>query len=85
MIEKIPGDMVSSESIDTCAEADDMTKYDSEILNKVNTSGIPPHILALKKGACIILIRYLSIKDEHCNGSRYILSKHVIHTRCLGG
>ena len=70
MIEKIPGEMVISESIDICVEDDDVAKYESEILNKVNASGMPPHRLALKKGACIILIRNLSIKDGHCNGSR---------------
>ena len=88
MIEKIPGEMVISESIDICVEYDDVAKYESETLNKVNASGMPPHRLALKKGACIILIRNLSIKDEHCNGSRYIIlnvCKHVIHARLLGG
>ena len=63
-------------------------KLDSDFLNKINASGIPPHRLALKVGACNILIRNLSIKDGHCNGTRYIilhLSKHLIKAKCLGG
>ena len=63
-------------------------KLGSSFLNKINASGIPPHQLALKVGACIILIRNLSIKDGHCNGTRYIilhLSKHLIKAKRLGG
>ena len=87
MIEKIAGEIVISESIDICVEDDDVAKYESEILNKMNASEMPPHRLSLKKGACIILIGNLSIKDGHCNGSRYIIlnvCKHVIHARLLG-
>lgn len=35
--------------------------------NKINASGIHPHQLALKPGACIILIKNLNIEHGHCN------------------
>ena len=88
MIARLPGEMLLSKSIDSCVEDDDVAKYDSDYLNKINASGIPPHRLALKVGACIILIRNLSISDGHCNGTRCIivhLSKHIIKARDLGG
>ena len=49
MISKLEGEMVISESIDECVEDDHKKIYDSDFLNKINTSGIPPHRLALKK------------------------------------
>ena len=38
MIERLPGEMIISESIDTCVE-------DEEILNRINTSGIAHRLL----------------------------------------
>ena len=49
IIKRLPGEMVVSESIDECIEDDHKAIYDSDFLNKINTSGIPPHRLALKK------------------------------------
>ncbi|KAL7551799.1 hypothetical protein ACHAWF_014986, partial [Thalassiosira exigua] len=69
-------------------EPDDVAKYDTDFLNKINASGIPPHRLALKVGACIILVRNLSVVYGHCNGTRYIvleLTKYLIKAKKLGG
>ena len=88
MIEKIEGDMVISASRDSCVEPDDMTRYDTDFLNKINASGISPHRLALKVGACIILIRNLSLTYGHCNGTRYIieqLTDNLIKARKVDG
>ena len=88
MIDRLPGEMITSYSVDTCVEPDNIARYDSDFLNRVNASGIPPHRLALKVGACIILIRNLSVKDGHCNGTRYIIlhmTRHLIKARKLGG
>ena len=73
MINQIPGELVVSTSIDKCVEDNDTTLYDEAVLNKVNVSGIPPHRLALKVGACIILIKNLNVRQQHCNGTRYII------------
>ena len=80
--------MVTSTSRDTCVEPDDMARYDTDFLNKINASGISPHRLALKVGACIILIRNLSLTYGHCNGTRYIieqLTDNLIKARKLDG
>ena len=88
VIKRLPGDMVVSKSIYDCIEDDHRAIYEPEYLNKINTSGIPPHILALKKGAYIILIKNLNVEDGHCNGTRYIIlsvTKNLIHARKLKG
>ncbi|KAL7522332.1 hypothetical protein ACHAWX_007780 [Stephanocyclus meneghinianus] len=80
--------MIISTSIDTCVEDSDVATFDAEILNKINASGIPPHRIALKVGACIILIRNLNVKHGHCNGTRYIiieLTPRLIKARKLSG
>ncbi len=74
MVSRLPGEMIISLSRDSCVEVDDTTMYDEEVLNKINVSGIPPHRLALKIGACIILIKNMNVKEQHCNGTRYIIS-----------
>ena len=88
MIKRLPGEMIESYSIDSCVEENDQALYDAEFLNRINASGIAPHKLALKVGACIILIKNLNIRDGHCNGTRYIitnLTKHLICARRLSG
>jgi len=89
MVSKIPtiDPPMISLSRDECIEDEDKGKYDVEFLNRINESGLPPHRLVLKVGACIILIRNLSIKNKHCNGTRYIilhLSPNLIKAKRLG-
>ena len=88
-MEKLPGPMQISYSRDCCTEENDHTLYDVEFLNRVNVSGLPPHRLPLKVGACIILIKNLDVKKGHCNGTRYIileLSNNLIKAqKLLGG
>lgn len=69
MMQRLPGELIISESVNTCVEDRDKARYDSDYLNRINTSGLPPHRLALKRGACIILIRNLNVSNGHCNVS----------------
>ena len=88
IIRRLPGELVVSESIDECIEDEHKAIYDSDFLNRINTSGIPPHRLALKKNACIILIKNLNHEERHCNGTRYMIisvTKNLIHARKLNG
>lgn len=75
IIQRLPGELVVSESIDECVEEKHKTLYQVEFINRINVSGIPPHRLALKKGACIILIRNLNVMRGHCNGTRYLINE----------
>ena len=59
---------------------------DTDILNKINSSGIPPHRLALKPNAPLIIIRNLNLKRKIFNGTRCIaknINKHIIHAKHL--
>ena len=56
MVKLLPGEIVISNSIDSCVEDEHVATYDTEVMNRLHASGIPPHRLALKPGACIILI-----------------------------
>ena len=67
--QKLPGDMIVSYSRDECVEMEDRHLYDSDYLNRMNVSGLPPHRLPLKVNAVVILIRNLDVKRKHCNGT----------------
>ena len=73
MVEHLSGVMVISNSIASCVEDEDVVTYDTEVLNKINASGVPLHNLALKPGASIILRKNLNISCGHCNGTRHII------------
>ena len=57
-------------SVDTVANEDQAALYPPEFLNSISISGIPPHILILKKNLPVMLLRNLDPKNGHCNGSR---------------
>ncbi|KAJ3705565.1 hypothetical protein LUZ61_009270 [Rhynchospora tenuis] len=69
MIETYPGEELIYHSVDT-AEDDAHGNYPSEFLNSLTPNGLPSHILKLKKGCPIILLRNLDPANELCNGTR---------------
>ena len=71
MIERVPNseDLFISKSHDVCLYENDKTLHDSEILNKLNVSGLPPHLLPLKKNAFIIIICNMNAKEGHVIGT----------------
>ena len=65
----------TSKSIDSVTEETHDTIIPEEFLNTIEISGLPPHVLKLKKHAVIILLRNMNVSDGHCNGSRYIIER----------
>jgi hypothetical protein len=62
--------------------------FPTEYLNTINLSGMPNHVLNLKVGCPIILLRSLNTFDGLCNGIRLIvtvLRKRVIQAKILSG
>ncbi|XP_058741690.1 uncharacterized protein LOC131614079 [Vicia villosa] len=59
-----------------------------EFLSNLRTSGLPNHILKLKVGTPIMLMRNLDQSQGLCNGTRLIvtrLANHVIEARIISG
>ena len=55
----------------------------TEFLNSINLSGLPPHLLIVKVGAVMMLLRNLNPKKGMCNGTRILITK--TSTRLLHG
>ena len=81
IVSRLPGEHVICESTYRFVNDDDNLRHDTGSLACINPSGLPPHVLHLKVGTCIILIRNLNIKEGHCNGTRYIILD--LTTRCI--
>ena len=88
MVEQLPGELAISISINECVKEEHRVRFEPELLNTVEASGLPPHCLALKKNAVILLIRNLDVKSGHCNGTRYIIedfTEKIIMAKKLNG
>lgn len=76
-IERFPGEAVSLASADSVTGDDEggaMAVYiTQEYLNGIHASGLPPHLLQLKIGMPVILLRNLNAAQGLCNGTRLIV------------
>lgn len=87
ILQAISSEEVFYESIDTTVNEDEATMYPTEFLNSLNHSGISQHILTLKMGCLIILMRNLN-PPNLCNGTKLIvtkLMKYIIEAEIITG
>lgn len=83
----IPGQLFTFKSVDTIMNPDEVVNYPTEFLNSLDLPGLPPHILQLKIGAPIIMLRNIQ-QPKLCNGTRLSVKKimsNVIEATILGG
>ena len=83
----MPGREEKYKSLDTVLDTAEATEYPIEFLNSLELPGVPPHILKLKEGAPIMLLRNLD-PPRLVNGTRLVvkkLNKHVIEATILCG
>jgi ATP-dependent DNA helicase PIF1 len=83
IIEKIDGEgkiYYSSDSV-VSEDPNDVNIYPVEFLNSQTPSGVPPHVLLLKSGTIVMLIRNLNPKKGLCNGTRMIVRE--LHQRFI--
>ena len=76
IVEKLGGTSVELRSIDevVCDSLEESaqltTVFPNEFLNSKTPNGLPPHMLRLKKGTIVVLLRNLNPKEGLCNGTR---------------
>ncbi|XP_020970068.1 ATP-dependent DNA helicase PIF1-like [Arachis ipaensis] len=69
-------------------EGDANNLYQQEYLNSVSTYGLPPHVLKVKKGAPLMLLRNIDPKAGLCNGTRLLRCgnfKNMLNVEILTG
>ena len=86
MIDKFPGELIEYKSADTTEENN--VEYTPEFLNTCSLSGMAPHLLRLKRGAPVFLLRNMDWVNGHCNGVKYVIhniKKHVLELKAISG
>ena len=62
--------------------------YPVEFLSTLSVTGIPPHVLRLRVGSIVLLLRNLNLKRGLCNGVRmlvHMMEQHVLEVELLTG
>ena len=89
-IKQLPGNLWTRRSRDSASlDNDDLNEYKIpiETLNSLPTpSGMPPHLLHLKKYCPLVLLKNLNVSQGLCNGTRCILleiKKNLLRVKLL--
>ena len=73
----VPGDATKLLSADTLENPNDAFRFNAEYLNTLKPNGFPEHILTLKSGMPIMLLRNVNPRQGLCNGTRLIYEKTI--------
>ena len=93
LLSRMPGDDKVYLSSDSILKTDGFISpgqplYSTDFLNSIKASGIPNHVLRLKVGVPIMLMRNIDQSAGLCNGTRLIttrLGNHVIEATIMSG
>ena len=58
-----------------------MLQVPPEFLHTIKVSGLPPHVLRVKLGCPVVLLRNLNTLEGLCNGTRLIVTR--LHARVI--
>jgi ATP-dependent DNA helicase PIF1 len=87
ILSQLPGEERTYKSMDTVLDIDQAVHFPTEFLNSLQSPGMPPHNLVLRKGAPIILLRNMD-PPRLCNGTRLCVKQllpHVIEATIMTG
>ena len=65
--------MMIYRSSDKLLNSTEALRFPIEFLNKITLSGMPDHLIVLKRGMPIMLLSNLDKRNGHANGSRYVV------------
>ena len=71
----VPGTNEVFRSVDELDHYENLQRFTPEYLNSLNPNGFPPHILNLKPGMPLILLRNINPRDGLCNGTKLVFEK----------
>ena len=77
MESRMPGSSTKLTSADTLENYQDVMRFNTEYLNSLYPKGFPRHIISLKPGMPLMLLRNLNPKEGLCNGTKLIYVRHV--------
>ena len=77
MEEWIPQEGVKFSSADSLENPSDSFRFNIEFLNTLRPNGFPHHILNLKPGMPLMLLRNINPRQGLCNGTRLIFEKCI--------
>jgi hypothetical protein len=77
IVQRLDGPEEQYKSVDEAVlePGQDPSLYPPEFLHSLTTNGLPPHVLKLKAGTIVMLLRNLPLKQGLCNGSRLIVKR----------
>jgi ATP-dependent DNA helicase PIF1 len=87
ILNEIPGNTTTYQSIDSVLNRDELVKYPTEFLNLLDLPGLPSHVLTLKYGTPIIFLQNVN-SPRLCNGIRVSAKKlmnNIIGATILNG
>ena len=74
LVEQLLGECIQYKSLDSVPDESQAVEFPTEILSSVEVSGLPLHLLSLKVGAPIIILRSLE-PPRVTNGTRCVITK----------
>ena len=82
MESRMPGISTKLSSADNLENHQDVMRFNTEYLNSLYPAGFPRHIISLKPGMPLMLLRNINPKEGLCNGTKLIYVRNI-HMKVL--
>ena len=73
----LPGSGIKLSSADTLENPNDSFRFNTEYLNTLRPNGFPQHMLDLKSGMPLMLLRNINPRQGLCNGTRLMFDRTI--------